>query len=154
MNHQVRRAQPADASGISDVIIGALRESNARDYTPEIIARLELSFSPSAVERMIAQRDVFVGMKDDGIVGTASLDGQQVRTVFVSPDVQGRGLGRLLMQVVEATARERHMAALHLSSSLTAEPFYARLGYAFVREALYGDERTIVMEKILSSAVD
>ncbi len=73
-----------------------------------------------------------------------------IQTVFVSPDAQGRGVGRLLMQAVEATARERQVAVLHLSSSITAETFYAGLGFRAVRDAFYGDERSIVMERILS----
>jgi N-acetylglutamate synthase-like GNAT family acetyltransferase len=154
LEQQVRPAGAGDANDISHVIIRALRETNARDYTPEIIARVELSFSPSAVQQLIEQRDVLVGLIDHRIVGTASLDGQTVRTLFVSPDVQGRGMGRLLMQVVEATARARHIAILRVSSTVTAEAFYARLGFTAVREKFYGDERTIVMERILSPAVE
>ncbi|HEY8336112.1 MAG TPA: GNAT family N-acetyltransferase [Tardiphaga sp.] len=150
MGHQVRRAEAGDANDISQVIVRALRETNARDYAPEIIARLERSFTPSAVEQQIERRDVFVGLIDDRIVGTASLEGQVIQTVFVSPDAQGRGVGRLLMQAVEATARERQVAVLHLSSSITAETFYAGLGFRAVRDAFYGDERSIVMERILS----
>lgn len=154
MEHQIRRAEADDANSVSDVIVRALRETNAGDYTPEIIARLELSFSPAAVRQMIDQRTVFVAMAGPRIVGTASLDGQAARTVFVRPDVQGRGIGRLLMQAVEAVAREREVLVLHVNSSITAQPFYARLGYTVVREAFYGDERTIVMERVLSPAAD
>ena len=154
MEHHIRRAEADDANSISDVIVRALRETNAGDYTPEIIARLELSFSPAAIRQMIDQRTVFVAMAGPRIVGTASLDGQAARTVFVRPDVQGRGIGRLLMQAVEAVAREREVLVLHVNSSITAQPFYARLGYTVVREAFYGDERTIVMERVLSPAAD
>ena len=153
MRRQVRRADASDANDISQVIIRALRETNARDYAAEIIARLERSFTPSAVEQQIKRRDVFVGLIDGRVVGTASLEGQVIHTVFVSPDVQGRGVGRLLMQAVEATARERDIQLLRLNSSISAELFYARLGYAVVRDSFYGDERTIVMERMLSSSV-
>ena len=152
MGHQIRRAEARDANDISRVIVRALRETNARDYAPEIIARLERSFTPSAVAQQIARRDVFVALIDDRIVGTASLEGQVIQTVFVSPEVQGRGVGRLLMQVVEATARAHQVAVLRLSSSITAETFYAGLGFKAVGDAFYGDERTIVMEQTLLPA--
>ncbi|UZE51621.1 GNAT family N-acetyltransferase [Rhodopseudomonas sp. P2A-2r] len=154
MEQQIRRAEIGDANDISHVIISALRETNAKDYKPEIIARLELGFSPSAVQQLIAQRDILVGLLDHRIVGTAGLDGDKVRTVFVTPDVQGRGVGRRLMQAVEAIARERQIPLLRLNSSISAESFYARLGYTVVREVFYGDERTIVMERLLSAAAD
>jgi len=36
-------------------------------------------------------------------------------------------------------------------SSLTAEPFYTKLGFQTVRDVYHGNERTLVMEKVLSS---
>jgi N-acetylglutamate synthase-like GNAT family acetyltransferase len=150
MTCDIRPAQAGDAADISRVIIRALRETNAKDYTPDIIARVELSFSPAAVERLIDQRDVFVAEMDNRVVGTASLDGHALRTMFVLPDVQGRGIGRLLVQRIERVARERQLAILTVPATVTAEAFYARLGFTAVREAYHGEERTIVMERVLS----
>jgi len=150
MTCDIRPAQAGDAAGISRVIIRALRETNAKDYTPDIIARVELSFSPAAVERLIDQREVFVAEMDNRVVGTASLDGQALRTMFVLPEVQGRGIGRLLVQRIERVARERQLAILTVPATVTAESFYARLGFTAVREAYHGEERTIVMERVLS----
>ncbi|SNT64398.1 Predicted N-acetyltransferase YhbS [Tardiphaga sp. OK246] len=150
MTCDIRPAQAGDAAGISRVIIRALRETNAKDYTADIIARVELSFSPAAVERLIDQRDVFVAEMDNRVVGTASLDGQALRTMFVLPDVQGRGIGRLLVQRIERVARERQLGILTVPATVTAEAFYARLGFTAVREAYHGEERTIVMERVLS----
>ncbi|WP_342355312.1 GNAT family N-acetyltransferase [Rhizobium changzhiense] len=70
-----------------------------------------------------------------------------MRTVFVSPIAQGRGIGRRLMQTVEAAAFANGIKALQVPASLTARNFYARLGYNEVREVLFGEERTFVMEK-------
>jgi N-acetylglutamate synthase-like GNAT family acetyltransferase len=150
MTCDIRPAQAGDAADISRVIIRALRETNAKDYTPDIIARVELSFSSAAVERLIDQREVFVAEMDNRVVGTASLDGQTLRTMFVLPDVQGRGIGRLLVQRIERVARERQLAILTVPATVTAEAFYARLGFTAVREAYHGEERTIVMERVLS----
>lgn len=150
MTCDIRPAQAGDAAGISRVIIRALRETNAKDYTPDIIARVELSFSPAAVERLIDQREVFVAEMGHRVVGTASLDGHALRTMFVLPDVQGRGIGRLLVQRIERVARERQLAILTVPATVTAEAFYARLGFTAVREAYHGEERTIVMERVLS----
>jgi N-acetylglutamate synthase-like GNAT family acetyltransferase len=93
---------------------------------------------------------VFVAEMDNRVVGTASLDGQALRTMFVLPDVQGRGIGRLLVQRIERVARERQLAILTVPATVTAEAFYARLGFTAVREAYHGEERTIVMERVLS----
>jgi predicted N-acetyltransferase YhbS len=152
MEYLIRPARREDAEGISRVVISALRETNARDYPEAVIARVEQSFSPAAVLGLLERRLVFVAAADDDIVGTASLDGRVVRTVFVKPECQNRGIGRALMRHVERTAIERGVAVLAVPSSVTAEPFYARLGFNAVRDSYHGEERTIVMERSLSGA--
>ncbi|UVM19956.1 GNAT family N-acetyltransferase [Pseudomonas wadenswilerensis] len=78
----------------------------------------------------------------------ASLQGNVVRSVFVVPGLQGTGVGRALMQAIEDLARQTGQALLRVPSSITAEAFYARLGYAKVREVMEGEERVIVMERV------
>lgn len=151
MDCTIRPALSDDAAGISAVILRALRETNAKDYTDEIIARVERSFSPDAVLALIAKRTVFVATIGSRVVGTASLDGSVVRTVFVAPDVQARGIGKLLMAQVEHIARARNIPALTVPSSVTAETFYALLGFKAVRDSYHDDERTIIMERSLAS---
>jgi len=150
MNITVRPAREDDANAISGVILQALRETNAKDYPDEIIERIGRSFSPEAVRELIAKRTVFVALDGNRVVGTASLDGSVVRTVFVAPDVHARGIGKLLMGEVERTARGRNIQALTVPSSITAESFYAKLGFIAVRDSHHGDERTIIMERSLT----
>jgi GNAT superfamily N-acetyltransferase len=148
----VRVARDRDAEDVSGVIVSALRETNAKDYSPENIARLEKAFSPDGVRGLMAKRKMFVAVSDGRIVGTASLEGDLVRTVFVAPDVQSRGIGRRLMAHVEEVARHDGIAALVVPSSVTAEKFYAKLGFTAVRDSYHGDERTIVMERRFTPA--
>lgn len=124
-----------------------------RDYADEIIERVERSFSPDAVLQLIGKRTVFVATTSNRLVGTASLDGSVVRTVFVAPDVQARGIGKLLMAEIEHTARTRNIVSLTVPSSVTAEAFYARLGFNAVRDSYHGDERTIIMERLLNDPI-
>jgi acetyltransferase (GNAT) family protein len=69
----------------------------------------------AAVLQLIGKRTVFVATIGSRVVGTASLDGSVVRTVFVAPDVQARGIGKLLMAEIERTARERNIPSTHFS---------------------------------------
>jgi len=153
MDCTIRLARDGDADDISGVILRALRETNAKDYTDEIIERVERSFSPDAVRELIGKRTVFVAILGGRVVGTASLDGSVVRTVFVAPGVQARGIGKLLMAEIERTARARNVASLTVPSSLTAETFYARLGFKAVHDSYHGDERTIIMERLLKDPI-
>jgi len=88
MSCTIRPALEDDAEAISEVILCALRETNAKHYSREIIARVERSFSPTAVLQLISRRKVFVATLGSRVVGTASLEGSVVRTVFVTPDAK------------------------------------------------------------------
>ena len=151
MSIAVRIAQAADADGISQVILAALHSSNARDYPADVIVRVAGNFSPAAVLELLRRRVVLVAVQDQVIVATAALDGNAVRSVFVNPALQGQGIGRLLMIEIELRAREAGVTVLSVPSSLTAEPFYTKLGFHTVRDIYHGNERTLVMEKALSS---
>ncbi|MGV6873258.1 GNAT family N-acetyltransferase [Pseudochelatococcus sp. B33] len=152
MNYEIRAARDEDASAVSTVILSALRRTNARDYSEEIIRRVERSFSPAGVLELMRNRKVFVAAEGAQIVGTASLDGHVVRTVFVDPDAQGRGVGRLLMAAVEQAARAAGVGTLAVPSSVTAEQFYAKLGFKAVRDSFHGKERTIIMQRQVSGS--
>lgn len=151
MSTAVRLAQPSDAEGISQVILAALHSSNARDYPADVIARVASNFTPDAVLALLQRRTVLVATQDQLIVATAALDGNVVRSVFVNPALQGQGIGRLLMIEIELRAREAGVTVLSVPSSLTAQPFYTKLGFHSVRDVYHGNERTLVMEKALSS---
>lgn len=143
----IRGATPEDAAATSQVIVAALRGSNARDYSAEIIEAVERSFSPEAVVRLLEQRQVFVAVVGGRVVGTAGLDGDTVRSVFVEPGYQGGGIGRLLMEWVEVVAVRSGVERLRVPSSVTAVGFYSTLGFTKIRDEFYGIERTIIMEK-------
>jgi predicted N-acetyltransferase YhbS len=145
----IRPADLADAEAISQVVLSALRSSNAKDYTPEIIERVAESFSPAGIAILMARRDVLVAEEGSRIVGTASLNGKVVRTMFVAPDRQRKGIGAALMRELDRLAREKWNTTLVVPSSVTAEGFYAKLGFKAVRDSYHGDERTIIMERAL-----
>ena len=145
----IRIAINADAAAISQIIIGTLRESNAQDYSAEIINQVELSFSPQAILCLMTQRQVFVALLESRIVATASLDQDVVRSVFVDPAYQGKGIGRQLMKSIQSSAIAEGRNLLRVPSSITAEGFYASLGFIKIRDAFHESERTIIMSKTL-----
>lgn len=151
MAYDVRLALESDVDAISVVILSALRETNAKDYSEDVIARVAQSFSPAAVRKLLESRMVLVATKGEDVVGTASLDGAVVRTVFVSPAVQGLGVGTRLMAEIERIAHIKGVTLLTVPSSVTAQEFYTKLGFKAVGDSYHGDERTIIMERSLAS---
>ncbi|MBC3776736.1 GNAT family N-acetyltransferase [Pseudomonas sp. SWRI99] len=149
MEVQIRNATNADAPAISRTIVDALRESNAQDYSSDIIDQLVQDFSPAAVLQRMTGRHVLVAAIDSRIVATASLDNNVVRSVFVDPIHQGRGIGRHLMERIQSIAMDMGLELLCVPSSITAEGFYASLGFKKIRDEFHQSERTVVMTKTL-----
>ncbi len=134
------RADEMPDSDVAHTFIGWRTASGRRQL---------VSFSPEAISRELTKRKVFVALFGDDIVGTAGLDGEVVRSVFVDPARQKRGIGRHLMDVIHTAAVSAGVEAVRVPSSITAEEFYTALGYEKIRDVFHGAERTIVMEKRL-----
>jgi N-acetylglutamate synthase-like GNAT family acetyltransferase len=131
-NTIVRPANDSDADEISKLVQKTIRISNAKDYSDAVIERLVANFATAAIQSLLKRRIVLVATQNEVIVGTASFDGNEVRTVFVVPEKQGPGIGRLLMEAIEAGAFVEGTTVLQVNSSLTAKPFYARIGFSKV----------------------
>ncbi|MBA1193116.1 MAG: acetyltransferase [Pseudomonas sp.] len=150
MSLVIRRAVPADAPTISDVVIRALHALDTPDYPPPAIEQLARRFTPEAVGDMLQQRWMLVATRGDQVVGTASLDAEGfVRTVFIQPDCQGLGIGTRLLDALHVHAVEAGAAYLRVRSSTTAVGFYERLGYTRAAETPDGPGHTVVMTRAL-----
>ena len=149
MDCLIREAVKADALAISRLIIDTLRESNAQDYSSDVINQVELSFSPQAILRLLTQRKVFVAILKNQIIATAGLDQDVVRSVFVEPAYQGKGIGRQLMTRIQVIALSEGFNLLRVPSSVTAQGFYTSLGFKKIRDVFHQSERTIIMSKRL-----
>jgi GNAT superfamily N-acetyltransferase len=146
----IRLATDRDAVDLSGLIVRTIRISNAADYPAHLIDRICDNFSPDRIASRFASRITILVVSATEIIGTASLDGRTVRSVFVDPDRQRDNVGRRLMTAIESMARDAGQNTLEVPSSLTAQGFYARLGYRVLRERIEGEERIIVMSKSLS----
>jgi GNAT superfamily N-acetyltransferase len=147
----IRLATVEDAPAVSRLVVRTLEGVNIQDYGPVLIAQIARNFTPDRMAALIGSRQVFAAIHRDIVVGTAALDGATVRTVFVAAEIHGQGVGRALMAHVEAVARANGVATLTVPSSITAEGFYARIGYRKLREVQEGPERVIIMERALTA---
>lgn len=145
----VRPATADDANTIAALIQRTLRVSNAADYSVEEIGRVFAGFSTGRVLQRIQHQDVFVAEIDGEIVATVGYADGQLWALFVAPERQRLGLGRLLVEHIEAHARQRGDLQLALSASLTGVEFYERLGYHRVSYLTHRSGATYAMVKAL-----
>lgn len=145
----IHPATAADASTIAALIQRTVRISNAADYDAATIDAICNNFTPALVSEKMKTRDVFIARSGNNICGTISLGNGKLHSLFVDPDHQRRGIGRDLALYLEGHASNTGLTELHLSSSLTARPFYARLGYRDIRFEPRPDGSTWLMVKPL-----
>lgn len=148
----IREFQPKDARSVSGVIRAAMRESNSADYPPEILEPLIEYFSPGKVLLLAEERICLVAEVEKRIVGTVALEDSELQTFFVHPDFQGKRIGTLLLDSIERLARLSKIKKITVASSLTAMPFYEKMGYRKRgREMESAAGRQIRMEKVLEN---
>jgi GNAT superfamily N-acetyltransferase len=128
----VRLALPSEREALEALQLRASL-SNASDVD-------DLLGNPDAIclplEQIAAGR-VFVAELNGTIVGFAALlprtDGRtELDGLFVEPDMQRRGIGRVLVEHCGDVARGQGSSALHVVGNPHAEAFYLACGFALI----------------------
>jgi predicted GNAT family N-acyltransferase len=94
---------------------------------------LGLSFSQTELAR--EKDEILIGaFEDDKLLGCCMLVNEEpgvvrLRQMAVSNNLQGKGIGRALMNFAENIARDRGFKKLTMHARKTAIGFYERLGY-------------------------
>lgn len=131
----VRSIHEKDYSDAIRVIIRSTRISQGKIYPPVLIEEFCKKYE---LEKFIIRtREIDYFVADDAsrvIVGIIGLQNNQVRTFFVDPDFQGKGIGRQLYMFLEEEARRRGVTELVVEGSPIAEPIYARFGFTKLKE--------------------
>ncbi|WP_293861873.1 GNAT family N-acetyltransferase [uncultured Alsobacter sp.] len=146
----IRPAEPGEAEPVLAVIRAAITGTNAADYPPEAIDFMLAELSPAAISAHLVQWDVWVVTDREGtICGTGAFDGARVRQLFVTPAMQGRRLGCVLMDAIERAALDAGLERLAVRSSVTAEPFYEARGFTVLERFAWGPATMVAMERRL-----
>lgn len=131
----VRRASPRDAAGAVDTLRSSITELCLEDHQNDA-ATLATWLQNKTVEhfnRWLLTPTNFLVVGDDGAVicGVGLIDqGGHVRLCYVRADRQRLGVGRALLNALEAQASSWGLGEVRLTSSATARKFYERQGYA------------------------
>jgi GNAT superfamily N-acetyltransferase len=91
-------------------------------------------YSPKLLLEYAQNGNLYVAVEHSTIIGTAALDQDRVRNVFVRIDHHQQGIGKILMQHIEDIARQHGKIRLSLRASVSAVVFYQKLGFAIVEE--------------------
>jgi putative acetyltransferase len=131
----IREMRPDDAQAFLEVHHAAVRAIATKDYPPSVIeAWAPLPLTEDAVERVrknVEKEYRLIAEVDGKIVGIGALvlEKAELRACYVAPEASRKGVGSALVREIERIACKRGLHYLILDSSVTAERFYASLGY-------------------------
>jgi ribosomal protein S18 acetylase RimI-like enzyme len=134
-----RKAERKDCASIAHVHTSAIRAISNSLYTPEEIEAWAVPRTPESYQQSIRSKEFYVAVEDDLIVGFGVLnqESREIEAVYVSPDVRRRGVGLMILGLLEERARALGLEVLSLNASLNAVRFYKRAGYVAQEGAKY-----------------
>jgi putative acetyltransferase len=133
---RIREFQPGDEASLHAVFLSAIREIASKDYTPaQIEIWTQRSLDPGVWARRIQSIRPFVVESEGTPVAYADVQTSgYIDHFFVSGSCARQGIGTLLMRHILATASARNISVLTSDVSRTAQPFFARFGFAIVEQ--------------------
>lgn len=151
----VRKFEEKDAEAVSQLIRTTIEISNRKDYPGELMDELIRSETPEHVLGRAAWTHMYVIQDREKIVGCGAIgpywgkeDESSLFTIFVLPEYQGRGVGRKIMETLEADEYFLRARRIEIPASITGVPFYLRMGYHYKNGISEPDEEHLIrMEK-------
>ena len=133
----VRRFEKKDAKEVSKLIIKTLRTTNIKDYSKAYIEKGVRILNAKNIIEKSRTRHFYVVCLDEKTIGCGSIGYDEEKeescfyTIFVLPEYQGNGIGRLIVESLERDEYARKSKKIIVPSSITAKSFYLKLGYKY-----------------------
>ena len=135
---KIRKFEKNDAESISRLIVRNFLEVNSKDYGIEAMKELAQSHDADWVRQIAGYAHMYVFEMENQIIGVGSISsfwGSETEsillTVFVLPELHGKGIGRLIIKTLEADELFTRANRIEIPASITAVEFYRKLGYDF-----------------------
>ncbi|MBR2468468.1 MAG: GNAT family N-acetyltransferase [Clostridia bacterium] len=143
-----------DIPELHDVIEKTCRISFAPYYPQSVIEDTINSLNCEKLKERAGWTHFYVIKEEDKIVGCGaigaywgSLTESSLFTIFVDPDYQGKGYGRVIMETLEADEYAKRASRIEIPASLYAIPFYRHMGYEHKNGVLTFEDNHFALEK-------
>ena len=159
-NLQIRAFQEADLEEVVALFYGTVHTVNAADYSGEQLAawapKDEQAKKAAAWRESLKQNLSYIAEIDGEVAGFCDMTpAGYLNRLYVHKDYQRQGIATHLVGQLEQEAKRLQLTSIYTDASLTAKPFFERIGYRLVREQTV-ERRGVVlpncrMQKKLSS---
>lgn len=132
----IRNYRQADAPELWQIFYHTIHTINRRDYSEQQVrAWASDEIDPAHWQQRMDSINPYIAEIEQQIVGYTDLQNDGlIDHFFCHHAYQAQGVGRALMQHVFAQAKLRDIHKLHSHVSLTAKPFYQRLGFEQLKQ--------------------
>ena len=128
----IRKLQDADIDRVADIWLDANLKAHS------FISPQYWKGNFETVKKMLPQAEVYVYENDREIWGFIGLNGEYIEGIFVSGEMQSRGIGKRLLDFVKTKKTELRLNVYR--KNMRAIRFYQREGFKILREGM--DEAT------------
>ena len=130
----LRDYREADLEEIGELFRNSIRNLCQKDYSPAQRQAWISGFDPEKWSRTLREHQTVVAEFGQRIVGFADLDGNLLDRLYVHGHFTRRGVGRALTERILELARQSGETSLRTETSLTARPFFERMGFCVRKE--------------------
>ncbi len=141
----------SDAEETAEVIAFTLKTSNSKDYSSEYINECIASHSAVVLTERAKEGHMYVACDNHKIVGCGAIAGYWgsttesiLLTIFVLPEYQGKGIGRMIIQTLEQDEYFLRANRIEIPASITAVEFYRKMGYDYKNGVKETDEEQVI----------
>lgn len=150
----IRRGEPGDIQDLARVYADSIRELCKPDYPAHVIEKWQASTAPEDRLSAIEQQSLWVAESDGNIAGFVVALPGEVIALFVSPRFAGCGVGRALADLGIEVARCDWHGPIKLESTLTAAPFYEKLGFVEVGRGFFSHGKTDLQISVVNMMLE
>lgn len=147
----IRLLEEGDAEKVSELIRTTISISNKKDYPEELMDQLIAIETPEHVLERASWTHFYVAEKDGAIIGCGAIgpywgkeDESSLFTIFVNPEYQGKGVGRLIVETLEKDEYFTRAKRIEIPASITGIPFYLKMGYNYKNGITEPDEEHLI----------
>lgn len=135
MKITIRKFRKSDAIKAGNLVKRAIKLRFSKTYSKQVIdAFCRYNDPKNFIKRATDGRQLYVAETNNKIIGVIGIKKNELKTFFVHPDYQGKGIGRRLFEKFKKEAIKRGIRNVKVNSSLYACPVYKKFGFKKVRK--------------------
>ena len=132
----IRAYQEPDIESIYNIHVGCIKDICSSCYNDEVIKDWVERQSTERYLTYFKEGNVLVAERENKVIGFGHISitdqedcDHEIKSLYVSPNVIGQGIGTLLMKELESIALRQNCTKLLVYSSANAVTFYKRFGF-------------------------